>query len=78
MAKSVILLGASGNVGPSIIAELLNQRSKFNRIAILSDPTKVDKFADAKAKGVEIVSGSFLDSASFKGEISFPFDMTPY
>jgi uncharacterized protein YbjT (DUF2867 family) len=67
MAPSIIILGASGNVGPFIIAELLNQRSKFNRIAILAAPEKVDKFADAKSKGVEIVVGSFLDSVSFTG-----------
>ena len=71
MAKSVIILGASGNVGTYIIKELLNQRSKFNRIAILSDPAKVDKFADAKAKGIEVISGSFLDSSSFKGVLSY-------
>jgi len=67
MAPSVIVLGASGNVGRFVIAELLNQRSSFNRIAILSDPAKVDRFKDAKAKGVEVIAGSFVDPASFKG-----------
>ncbi|KAH7305652.1 hypothetical protein BKA65DRAFT_578543 [Rhexocercosporidium sp. MPI-PUGE-AT-0058] len=59
--QSVLLIGASGWVGPYFSAEFLFQKEKFARIAILSDISKVSKFAKEVASGIEIVVGSYLD-----------------
>lgn len=67
VAPSVLVIGASGFLGRPILQELLHQQSLFRRIAILADESKVHKFADDKANGVEIVVGSFTDPASFHG-----------
>lgn len=64
---SILLLGASGYLGVPMVAEFLNQRSKFDRLAILTDSTRVHKFEDAVSKGVELVVGSYFDASSFKG-----------
>lgn len=70
-SQAVLLIGASGNLGPYISFELLTQRSKFSRIAILADSAKVSKFAKEAEAGMEIVVGSFLDPASFAGTHPF-------
>jgi len=49
------------------VDEFLKQKSRFQRIAVLADPAKVSRFADAEKKGVEIVIGSFLEASSYKG-----------
>lgn len=69
MAPSVLLIGAGGNVGTFLVPEFLRQRSKFNRIAILADETRVEKFAQAKKDGIEIVVGWFLDVEVYRGEL---------
>ncbi|KAH6723773.1 hypothetical protein DL95DRAFT_522056 [Leptodontidium sp. 2 PMI_412] len=66
-SQSVLLIGASGWVGPYFSAEFLQQKDKFARLAILSDASKVSKFAKEAAAGIEIVVGSYLEPASFKG-----------
>lgn len=48
--------------------EFIKQKSSFSRIAILSDPAKVSKFSDFTAQGIEVISGSFLDSKSYEGK----------
>ncbi|KAJ7705013.1 hypothetical protein B0H17DRAFT_1039030 [Mycena rosella] len=67
MAPSVLIIGGSGAVGRPLVDEFLKQKAKFQRIAVLADPAKVSRFADAQAKGVEIVVGSFLDAKSYAG-----------
>jgi uncharacterized protein YbjT (DUF2867 family) len=67
MAPSVLIIGGSGAVGRPLVDEFLKQKSQFQRIAVLSDPAKVSRFADAEKKGVEIVVGSFLDASSYRG-----------
>lgn len=67
MAPSVIVVGAGGSVGPSIVQALVSHKSVFGRIAILSSPAKKDKFSEYQPDGVEIVAGSYADPASYKG-----------
>ncbi|KAH6988846.1 hypothetical protein BKA56DRAFT_476827 [Ilyonectria sp. MPI-CAGE-AT-0026] len=65
-SQSVLLIGASGYIGPHITKAFIAQKSKFARIAILADPSKVSKFTQEAEAGVEIVVGSFLESTLFK------------
>ncbi|KAK0130012.1 hypothetical protein ONS96_000550 [Cadophora gregata f. sp. sojae] len=66
-SQSILLIGASGFVGPYFNAEFLAQKVKFARIAILSDASKISKFEKEAAAGVEMVMGSYLEPGSFKG-----------
>ncbi|KAM3072514.1 hypothetical protein ACMFMG_009312 [Clarireedia jacksonii] len=66
-SQSVLLIGASGFLGRYMTQEFLAQKSKFARVAILADPSKVDKFAEVSQQGMEIVVGSFLEPSSFNG-----------
>ncbi|KAJ7807366.1 hypothetical protein B0H14DRAFT_2873448 [Mycena olivaceomarginata] len=59
MAPSVLIIGASGVVGRPL--------SSFASIAVLSDPTKVSRFAEVQSQGVKLVTGSFLEASSYKG-----------
>ncbi|KAK4501736.1 hypothetical protein PRZ48_007545 [Zasmidium cellare] len=66
--QSVLLVGAGGVWGRPLLDQFIKQKSSFKRIAILArDENHAEKFSDAKSQGVEIVLGSFLDSASYKG-----------
>ncbi|KAJ7023612.1 hypothetical protein C8F04DRAFT_1257903 [Mycena alexandri] len=67
MAPSVIVVGASGAVGRPLMEEFLAQKSQFRRIAVLSDPSKVSRFIEVQAKGIEVVEGSFLEAKSYEG-----------
>ncbi|KAJ6572635.1 hypothetical protein B0H10DRAFT_2168683 [Mycena sp. CBHHK59/15] len=67
MAPSVLIIGASGSLGRPLVEEFQRQKSRFNRVAILSDPDKGYKFADVNKNEIEVVMGSFLDSNSYKG-----------
>ncbi|PNP39720.1 hypothetical protein TGAMA5MH_08391 [Trichoderma gamsii] len=67
MAPSVLVIGAGGAFGRPLMEEFIKQKSSFSRIAILSDPAKVSKFSDFTAQGIEVISGSFLDSKSYEG-----------
>ncbi|KAJ7724353.1 hypothetical protein B0H16DRAFT_1698682 [Mycena metata] len=67
MAPSVIVIGASGAVGRPLMKEFLAQKSQFGRIAVLSDPSKVSRFVEVQAQGVEVVEGSFLEAKSYEG-----------
>ncbi|RFU25232.1 hypothetical protein B7463_g11094, partial [Scytalidium lignicola] len=66
-SQSVLLIGAGGYLGRVVVKEFLNQKSKFARVAILVDPSKVNKFAEEAKSGMEVVIGSFLEPGSFKG-----------
>ncbi|KAK9366243.1 hypothetical protein V1509DRAFT_299084 [Lipomyces kononenkoae] len=67
MAPSVIIVGAGGNLGPSIVQALLERREDFGRVAILAAPEKKDKFAKSEAQGMELVLGDYKDSNPYKG-----------
>ncbi|KAJ7246458.1 hypothetical protein C8J57DRAFT_1190448 [Mycena rebaudengoi] len=67
MAPSVLLIGASGTVGRPLVQEFLKNKTRFARISVLSDPAKVDRFADAQKAGIDLVVGSFLEANSYKG-----------
>jgi 5,10-methylene-tetrahydrofolate dehydrogenase/methenyl tetrahydrofolate cyclohydrolase len=66
-SPSVLIIGASGFIGSPVLKELMRQRTSFSRVAVLTEASRVHKFADAQANGVKIVIGSFTDPASFKG-----------
>ncbi|KAJ7692091.1 hypothetical protein B0H17DRAFT_1179385 [Mycena rosella] len=55
LAPSVFIIGGRGAVGRPLVDKFLKQKAQFQRIAVLADPAKVSRFADAQAKGVEIV-----------------------
>jgi uncharacterized protein YbjT (DUF2867 family) len=67
MALSVLLIGASGNLGRYLTAELTAQKSKFAKIGILTDPSRAEKFKSKEYAGFEIVQGWFLDPSVYKG-----------
>ncbi|KAJ7167071.1 hypothetical protein C8R46DRAFT_899464 [Mycena filopes] len=67
MAPSVIVIGASGAVGRPLMEEFIAQKFQFGRVAVLSDPSKVARFDEIKAKGIEVVAGSFLEAKSYEG-----------
>ncbi|KAJ7628207.1 hypothetical protein DFH06DRAFT_1102766 [Mycena polygramma] len=67
MAPAVLIIGASGLVGRPLVQEFLKNKTKFAGIGVLADPAKVSRFLDVKAQGVEVIVGSFLEAASYKG-----------
>ncbi|KAJ7617606.1 hypothetical protein DFH06DRAFT_1145043 [Mycena polygramma] len=67
MAPAVLIIGASGLIGRPLVQEVLKNKTKFARIAVLADPAKVSRFTEVKAQGVEVIVGSFLEAASYKG-----------
>jgi uncharacterized protein YbjT (DUF2867 family) len=71
-SQSVLLIGAGGYIGRAVAQEFLTQKSKFARVAILADASKVEKFAQISKEGMEVVVGSFLEPSSFKGRLHIP------
>ncbi|KAJ7153815.1 hypothetical protein C8R46DRAFT_912434 [Mycena filopes] len=67
MAPSVLIIGASGSLGRPLVAEFQKQKSKFGRIAVLSEPAKAHRFAEVEKAGIEVVQGSFLDFKCYQG-----------
>ncbi|KAJ7642003.1 hypothetical protein FB45DRAFT_901570 [Roridomyces roridus] len=67
MPPSALIIGASGALGRPVVEEFKNQRSRFERVAVLTDPTRVHKFDDIKKDGIEVVVGSFLDFKCYQG-----------
>ncbi|KAJ7239665.1 hypothetical protein C8J57DRAFT_1564729 [Mycena rebaudengoi] len=67
MAPSVVIIGASGTVGRPLVQEFLQNKTRFGRIAVLSDPAKIERFADVQRAGIEVVVGSFLEASSYRG-----------
>lgn len=67
MSPAVIVVGATGNFGPAVIAALLADKNSFSRIAALASPEKKEKFSAVEAKGVEVVYGDFAEVDSYKG-----------
>ncbi|TAQ86018.1 hypothetical protein B7494_g5677 [Chlorociboria aeruginascens] len=66
---SVLLVGASGSAGVPLVAEFQKQRSKFSRVGILADPSRLEKFQhlNNESSGIEIIAGSFLDPSAYSG-----------
>ncbi|KAJ7239667.1 hypothetical protein C8J57DRAFT_1193357 [Mycena rebaudengoi] len=67
MAPSVLIIGAGGTVGRPLVQEFLKNKTRFGRIAVLSDPAKIERFADVQRAGIEVVVGSFLEASSYRG-----------
>jgi aspartate-semialdehyde dehydrogenase len=59
--KSVLVLGATGVVGQHIITSLMEAKPSFNRLAIFTSPStverKVEEIESLKRKGVKIKIG---------------------
>ena len=66
-APSIIVIGAGGYLGGLVTKEILADRLRFNRIAILTNESKKQKFSEHQAKGFELVLGAFDSPESFKG-----------
>ncbi|KAH7385212.1 hypothetical protein DE146DRAFT_759474 [Phaeosphaeria sp. MPI-PUGE-AT-0046c] len=66
-APSIILIGASGYLGKPVTQEILAHRSRFDRIAILTQESKKAKFAGHEANGFELVIGAIDSPESFQG-----------
>ncbi|KAJ7111846.1 hypothetical protein C8R44DRAFT_632522 [Mycena epipterygia] len=67
MAPSVLIIGASGSLGRPLVEEFQRQKSRFGRIAILSDPAKAHRFTEVQKNGIEVILGSFLDFKCYQG-----------
>ncbi|KAK7055555.1 NAD(P)-binding protein [Favolaschia claudopus] len=67
MAPSVLFVGGNGLVGRPLVQTFLANKNRFDRFAVLTAPEKVERFADVKAQGAEIVVGSALEASSYKG-----------
>jgi uncharacterized protein YbjT (DUF2867 family) len=67
MSPSVLVIGAGGNFGSSVINEFLKKKSSFGQIAILADSTRKEKFVQYKEHGINTVLGSYFDPAVYKG-----------
>jgi uncharacterized protein YbjT (DUF2867 family) len=66
-APSILLIGAGGYLGNPVTQEILANRSRFDRIAILTEESKKTKFAGHEKKGFQLVLGAFDSPGSFKG-----------
>jgi uncharacterized protein YbjT (DUF2867 family) len=67
MAPSVLLIGASGAFGRPLVEEFIVQLGKFEKVGILTEHSKMDKFAGAALRGIHLVSGSFVDPKAYAG-----------
>ncbi|KAL6699496.1 hypothetical protein J3F84DRAFT_404545 [Trichoderma pleuroticola] len=63
----VIIIGASGNVGRPLLEEFLSKADQFSKIGVLSSPSSAHKFENEKARGIDVVVGSFADPACYRG-----------
>jgi len=67
MGPSVLIIGAGGNFGSAVMNEFIRQKSSFGQVSILTDPARKDKFAKYKGDNIDLVLGSYFDSAMYKG-----------
>lgn len=71
---SVLILGPTGGFGKFLLAELIQRKSEFRRIAPFNDTErlpnteKVRQFTEWAAEGIEVVSGTFSDVEPFRGQ----------
>jgi uncharacterized protein YbjT (DUF2867 family) len=70
MPQNVLIIGATGIIGRYITAAIINTKSSFGRISILTSPKtvleKVDEIAALKRNAVQIFPGSLDDEADVK------------
>ena len=70
MPQNVLIIGATGVIGSSITAAIVNEKSKFGRIRILTSERtvgeKAQEIAALKDNGVEIKTGSLDSEADVK------------
>lgn len=67
---SVLVLGAGGNFGPSIMAALLERKADFSRIRVLTSPERVKNFSHFAEKGIEVLGGELTDAQHYQGMYS--------
>lgn len=88
--KSVLVIGATGVIGQYIIQGFIDERHSFDRLAILTSPSTLEKKAQQiqalKEKGVEIITGDITNKEdvlrAYTGTCTtlptpIPFDDTP-
>lgn len=70
MPQNVLIIGATGIIGRYITASIVNAKSSFGRISILTSPKtvaeKVEEISALKSRGVEIKSGSLDEETNVK------------
>jgi hypothetical protein len=71
--NSILVLGLTGNVGLALCEALIEEKTKFRRIAALNntarpaDAAKHSILADLERQGMEILSGTYEDLDVFRG-----------
>jgi len=62
---NVVVIGATGNLGPSIVSALLERKEHFTHItAVTANDPNDAKFNDLKHKGVKVVQANFKEQHS--------------
>jgi hypothetical protein len=70
---SILVVGASGRIGKAICRLLITHKTLFSRIAFFNDtfrtptPSKTAIFSSFRALGMDEVSGTYYNPASFRG-----------
>lgn len=63
--KSVLVFGATGVVGQYIITSLIEARPSFDRLAIFTSPStverKLEEIESLKRKGVDVIIGDLTN-----------------
>ena len=74
MSQNVLIVGATGAIGRYITAAIVNAKSSFGRISILTSPKttteKVEEVTALKSNGVQVKTGSLDDEADVKAAYS--------
>ena len=77
MPQNVLIVGATGVIGRYITAAIVNAKSSFGRISILTSPKtaveKVEEVAALKSNGVQVKTGSLDEEADVKAAYSGRF-----
>ncbi len=70
MAQNVLITGGTGVIGKFITAAIVNAKSKFGRIVLLTSPKtveeKAEEIAALKSCGVVVKTGSLDEEADVK------------
>jgi uncharacterized protein YbjT (DUF2867 family) len=75
-AQNILFFGATGLIGSVILEALIGAKSHFNRIAIFTAPSTVERKREAieslKSRGVEVIVGDVTKDqdvlAAYKGQ----------
>jgi len=74
VAQSILLFGATGQIGSFILSAVLTARSQFGRVAIFTSPrtaeTKAAFLEKLKQQNVEVIIGDIEDENAVKAAYS--------